>query len=54
MAIKTGIGVGEAQVYDTSGLVGNFAKMLQKQAQDTAKFQEEMADLISKVKTDGV
>jgi hypothetical protein len=54
MAIKTGIGVGSAQVFDTSGLVGNFAKMLQKQQQDEAKFQTEIADLIAKVDTKGV
>jgi len=54
MAIKTGIGVGSAQVFDTSGIVGNFAKMLQKQQQDEAKFQTEIADLIAKVDTKGV
>ena len=54
MAIKTGIGVGSAQVFDTSGVVGNFAKMLQKQQQDEAKFQTEIADLIAKVDTKGV
>jgi hypothetical protein len=54
MAIKTGIGIGEAQVYDTSGLVGNFAKLLQKQQQDEIKFQTEIADLISRVDTKGV
>ena len=54
MGIKTGIGVGAAQVFDTSGLVNNFAKMLQKKQQDEAKFQSEIADLISKVDTKGV
>lgn len=54
MAIKTGIGIGEAQVYDTSDLIGNFSKMLQKQQQEEAKFQTEIADLISKVDTKGV
>ena len=54
MAIKTGIGIGEAQVYDTSGLVNNFAKLLQKQQQEEAKFQTEIANLISKVDTKGV
>ena len=54
MAIKTGIGIGAAQVYDTGGLVNNFAKLLQKQQQDEAKFQTEIADLISKVDTKGV
>ena len=53
MPIKTGIGVGEAQVYDTSNLENNYFKLLQRQAQEQAKFQEELVDLISKVKTDG-
>ena len=53
MPIKTGIGVGEAQVYDTSNLENNYFKLLQREAQETAKFQEELVDLISKVKTDG-
>lgn len=53
MAIKSGIGIGEAQVYDISNLENNYFKLLQKQAQEQAKFQEELADLISKVKTEG-
>lgn len=54
MAIKTGIGVGEAQVYEIGDVVGNFAKLLQKQQQEEAKFQAEIADLISRVDTKGV
>jgi hypothetical protein len=53
MGIKTGIGVGEAQVYDISNLEGNYYKLVQRQAQEQTKFQNELADLISKVKTDG-
>lgn len=53
MGIKTGIGVGEAQVYDTSNLENNYFKILQRQAQEQTKFQNELADLIGKVKTDG-
>ena len=53
MGIKTGIGVGEAQVYDISNLEGNYYKLVQRQAQEQAKFQNELADLIGKVKTDG-
>jgi len=53
MGIKTGIGVGEAQVYDISSLENNYFKLLQRQAQETAKFQNELVDLIGKVKTDG-
>lgn len=54
MGIKTGIGVGAAQVFDTSSIVNNYAKLLQKQQQDEAKFQTEIADLISRVDTKGV
>ena len=54
MAIKTGIGIGEAQVYDTSSLINNFAKLLQKQQQDEARFQTEIADILTKVDTKGV
>lgn len=54
MAIKTGIGIGEAQVYDTSGLINNFAKLLQKQQQDEARFQTEIADILTRVDTKGV
>jgi hypothetical protein len=53
MPIKTGIGVGEAQVYDISSLENNYFKLLQRQAQETSRFQNELADLIGKVKTDG-
>lgn len=53
MAIRSGIGIGEAQVYDTSNLENTYYKLLQRQAQEDAKFQNEMADLISKVKTEG-
>lgn len=53
MGIKTGIGVGEAQVYDISNLEGNYYKLVQRQAQEQTKFQNELADLIGKVKTDG-
>lgn len=54
MAIKTGIGIGEAQVYDTSSLINNFAKLLQKQQQDEARFQTEIADILTRVDTKGV
>jgi hypothetical protein len=53
MPIKTGIGVGEAQVYDTSNLENNYFKILQRQAQEQTRFQNELVDLMSKVKTDG-
>jgi len=54
MPIRSGIGFGEAQVYSQpTEIVNTYGKLLQRQAQETAKFQEEMADLISKVKTEG-
>lgn len=54
MAIKTGIGIGQAQVYtQPSSIVNTYAKIIQKQEQDNAKFQAEMADLIAKVKSEG-
>lgn len=54
MPIKSGIGFGEAQVYNQpSALVNTYGKLLQQQAQENAKFQNELVDLISKVKTEG-
>jgi hypothetical protein len=54
MPIKSGIGFGAAQVYNQpSALVNTYSKLLQQQAQENAKFQNELADLISKVKTEG-
>ena len=54
MPIRTGIGFGEAQVYNQpSALVNTYSKLLQQQAQENAKFQNELTDLISKVKTEG-
>lgn len=55
MPIKSGIGFGAAQVYNQpSALVNTYGKLLQQQAQENAKFQNELADLIGKVKTDGI
>ena len=54
MPIKSGIGFGAAQVYNQpSVIVNTYGKLLQQQAQENAKFQNELADLISKVKTEG-
>lgn len=55
MPIKSGIGFGAAQVYNQpSALVNTYGKLLQQQAQENAKFQNELADLIGKVKTEGI
>lgn len=54
MAIRTGIGVGEAQVYDTSGIVNTYFKLMQKQQQDQAKYESQLADIITKADTSGL
>jgi hypothetical protein len=54
MPIRSGIGIGAAQIYNQpSALVNTYGKLLQQQAQENAKFQNELADLIGKVKTEG-
>ena len=64
MAIRSGIGIGEAQVFDTSGLANQYAKQVaadQKaqaaqaeiQRKAAEKYNEELADLIANVKTEG-
>ena len=54
MAIKTGIGVGEAQVFDTGGIMNTYFKLLQNQQKEKAKYQQELADIMATVKTEGV
>lgn len=49
MAIRSGIGIGEAQVFDTRGIVNTYAKLIQQQQAEQAKYQKELADAISKV-----
>jgi hypothetical protein len=64
MAIRTGIGVGAAQIADTSGIMNAYAKQVaqqqraqalqaEKQAKEDAAYNEKLADLLSDVKTDG-
>jgi hypothetical protein len=64
MAIRTGIGVGAAQIADTSGIMNAYAKQVaqqqraqalqaEKQAKEDAVYNEKLADLLSGVKTDG-
>jgi hypothetical protein len=64
MAIRTGIGVGAAQIADTSGIMNTYAKQVaqeqkaqalqaEKQAKENAVYNEQLADLLSGVKTDG-
>lgn len=54
MAIKSGIGFGEAQVFDSSSLVNTYAKLLAQQQKEEQKYQSELADIMATVKTDGV
>lgn len=54
MPIKSGIGFGEAQVFDTSGLVNTFGKIVAQQQKQSAKYQQDLADVIASVKTDGI
>lgn len=64
MAIRSGIGIGEAQVFDTSGLANQYARQVaadQKaqaaqaeiQRKASEKYNEELADLMANVKTEG-
>lgn len=49
MAIRSGIGIGEAQIFDTSGVMNTYFKLIQQQQAQQAKYQKELADAISKV-----
>jgi hypothetical protein len=54
MAIRSGIGIGEAQIYDSSGLVNTYGKVLAQQAKDRAKFEEDLATTMAKYSTKGL
>lgn len=54
MPIKSGIGVGEAQIFDTSGIIGTYGKILAQQQRSDERYAADLADLISKVDTEGV
>ena len=49
MGIKSGIGIGEAQVYDTSSIVNGYYKLIQEEQKKQAKYADELADVLSKV-----
>jgi hypothetical protein len=49
MGIKSGIGIGEAQIYDTSGIVNGYYKLIQEEQKKQAKYADEFADVLSKV-----
>jgi hypothetical protein len=54
MAIKTGIGVGSAQVFDTSGIVNNLYKSLEKKQKERDLFAAEIADSLSRFDPSGL
>jgi hypothetical protein len=65
MAIKTGIGVGGAQIFDTSGIMNTYAKQVanqqkvqalqaEKQAKEQVKFDEDLATAMAGINTRGV
>jgi hypothetical protein len=51
MSIKTGIGIGEAQVFDTKDIVNNFYKQYQLRQKEDQLFAEKLADNLSKFDT---
>lgn len=52
--IKTGIGVGEAQVFDTKDIVNTFIKTYQLKQKQDQLFAEKIADNLSKFDTTGL
>jgi len=65
MPIRSGIGIGEAQIYDTSGLANQYAKQVynrnlqlqkqyEQQQKEQAKVADEMSSLLAKYSTKGL
>lgn len=55
MPIKSGIGFGEAQVYNQPGAIVNlYGKLLQQQAKDQAQFATDLNSVMSKYSTKGL
>lgn len=54
MAIKTGIGVGAAQIFDNRGTINAYMKLIQERKKEDAIYRTELADLISKINTKGI
>jgi len=54
MPIKSGIGFGEAQVYNTSGITNLYGKLLQQQAKEQAQFSTDLNNIMSKYSTKGL
>jgi hypothetical protein len=64
MAIRTGIGVGAAQIADTSNIMNAYGRQIaqqqkaqavqaEREAKAAAKYEEDLADLMASVKTEG-
>jgi len=55
MPIKSGIGFGEAQVYNQPGAINSlYGKLLQQQAKDQAQFATDLNNVMSKYSTKGL
>ena len=54
MGIKTGIGIGDAQIYDTSSIERGYYNLLKNEQLKQAKFQEEMAGYLAKYSNKGL
>ena len=54
MGIKTGIGIGDAQIYDTSSIEKGYYNLLKNEELKQAKFQEEMAGYLAKYSNKGL
>ena len=54
MAIKTGIGVGAAQVYDFSPVINNLYKMYERKQKERDEFAAGIADSLSKFDSSGL
>lgn len=64
MAIRTGIGIGAAQIADTSNIMNAYGRQIaqqqkaqalqaEREAKAQAKYEEDLADLMANVKTEG-
>ena len=54
MGIKTGIGIGDAQIYDISSIEKGYYNLLKNEELKQAKFQEEMAGYLAKYSNKGL
>lgn len=54
MPINSGIGVGEAQIYDTKSIMNNFYRQYENKKKEDQAFAEKIADNLSKFDTSGL